>query len=160
MANDSRIFAQLRDDGFQRLTIPKDLADRIAWLGGDDVSAWLFVLAAGRYRLLPDAQVQADPKLQPLRAHILGEQEAQPSGTPTSACGLQASAMVVRLIPVSVHRYQQSWKLSKPKALKLFASPSSDPGDFTLIFSIDGYWELWNTTLLCNAALTELPPED
>jgi hypothetical protein len=139
-------------DAYNRITLPKHFSDRISWLTGTDVQAWLLLLASGRYRLLSDEQVQSDPQLEPVRILIV-------EGTPAIAAepshwqNLKDAAVVARLVPISLTHSKQRWRISFPRELKALAPPDCDGKAFSALLSLDGYFEIWYTDVLRRAAI-------
>ena len=148
---------QLTVDVNNRMVLPKHITDRIGWLDGPKpIKAWLLLISAGRYRLLPDEAVQDDPKLEPLRFLIL---EGKPGAVaePTYARDPNIAALVARMLPITITPPKPAWRFSKPKSMEIFASTASDAGDFTMFLSVEGYWEIWQTGALKLAISVPLP---
>jgi hypothetical protein len=124
---------------------------------GTNVQAWLLLLAPGRYRLLSDEQVQDDPQLEPVRLLILEGKPAVVS-EPTYSKDLKEEAIVARLVPIAVaqHKQNQSWRISLPRELlRAFAPPDcGDPKAFSILLSLEGYWEIWYTDVLRRTAFS------
>ena len=136
-----------------RITLPKHFSDRVPWAADTDGQAWLFLLESGRYQLLSDEQVQGDPRLEPIRLLILEGKPAVVS-EPTRAKNLRDEAIVARLVPVAValHKQSQRWRISLPKELQALEPPDCDPNNFSVLFSLEGYFEIWYTDLLRRSA--------
>jgi hypothetical protein len=115
----------------------------------------LLLLAPGRYRLLSDEQVQSDPRLEPVRLLIL-EGKTVAVTEPTRTQELRSAALVARLVPIPIAYSKQCWRISLPEDLDAFAPPDCDPKAFSVLFSIEGYWEIWCTHLLRRSALLPL----
>jgi hypothetical protein len=136
-----------------RITIPKHLSERIEW-DGTDIQIWLLLLAPGRYRILLDEQVQNDPKLEPIRLLIL---EGKPAlnVAPSFAVDFSAEAIVAKLVPTRMeHPPKKTWRIVFPSELNVFAPPDCDPNAFSILFSLEGYWEIWYTNVLRTAVLS------
>jgi hypothetical protein len=144
-------------DPDDRITLPKHLSDQMSWMAGTNVRAWLLLLAPGRYRLLSDEQVENDPQLEPVRLLILEGKPAVVS-EPTYSKDLKEEAIVARLVPIAVaqHKQSQCWRISLPRELlKAFAPPDcGDPKAFSILLSLEGYWEIWYTDVLRRAAFS------
>jgi len=140
-----------------RITLPKHFSDHLPWTESTGGQAWLLLLEAGRYRLLSDEQVQQDPKLEPIRLLIL-EGTAAVVSDPSSYKDLRAESIVARLIPVAValHKQSQRWRISLPGELKVFEPPDCNTSNFSVFFSLDGYFEICYTDLLRRAAVVPL----
>lgn len=117
----------------------------------------MFLLEAGRYRLLSDEQVQGDPRLEPVRLLILEGKPAVVS-EPTCAKDLEDEAIIARLIPttVALHKQSQRWRISLPKELEAFEPPDCNPKELSVLLSLEGYCEIWYTDVLRKAALLPL----
>lgn len=159
MPNEPLVPVHTSLDPDKRITLPKHVSDRIPWMAGTSVQAWLLLLAPGRYRLLSDEQVQDNPQLESVRLLIL-EGTVAVVTDPTYAEDLRDAAIVARLVPIAValHKQSQGWRISWPKELKAFVPPDCDPKAFSVLFSLDGYWEIWYTDVLRRAAIP-LPGE-
>jgi hypothetical protein len=140
-----------------RIVLPKHMTDRIGWLGGSGpAKAWLLLISAGRYRLLSDEAVQADPRLEPLRFLIV-EGKPEILEEPTYAKEPNTAALVARLVPISITPPKPAWRFSKPKFMEIFAPTDCDPNDFTVFLSVEGYWEIWHTDKLQSAVSVPFP---
>lgn len=146
-------------DAYNRITLPKHFSNRIAWLRGSEVTAWLLLLAPGRHRLLSDEDVQSDSKLEAIRTLIL---EAKPAilAKPTDAQDPKEAAIVARLVPVdlTLHSHGQSWRLTFPKELTAYAKQTWDVTQFSILLSPEGYWEVWYKDALGESLTTPLSP--
>jgi hypothetical protein len=144
-------------DPDDRITLPKHFSHLVPWSASTDGQAWLLLLESGRYRLLSDEQVQADPRLEPVRLLIL---EGKPTvlSEPTHTKDLKGDAIVARLVPIAValHKKSQRWRISLPKELGAFEPPDCGPGKFSVLFSLEGYLEIWYTDVLRRAASVPL----
>jgi len=142
------------DPADNRITLPKHVSDQIPWMTGTNVQAWLLILPPGRYRLLSDEQVQNCPQLEPVRLLIL---EGKPPVVcePTYTKDLKDEAMVARLVPIAVaqHKQSQRWRISFPRELLKEFAPTDcgDPKAFSVLLSLEGYWEIWYTDVLRRA---------
>ncbi|HEX7425033.1 MAG TPA: hypothetical protein VF311_14270 [Terriglobales bacterium] len=159
MPNEPLVPVHTSLDPDNRITLPKHVSDRILWMTGTNVQPWLLLLAPGRYRLLSDEQVQNDPQLEPVRLLILEGKPAVVS-EPTYSKDLNDEAIVARLVPIAVaqHKQSQSWRISFPRELlKAFAPPDcGDPKAFSILLSLEGYWEIWYTDVLRKAVYSPL----
>jgi hypothetical protein len=142
-------------DSSNRITLPNHISERISWMTGADLRAWLWLVEHGRYRLLSDAQVESDPQLEPIRQLIL-EGTSASVAEPTRAQETVEAAMVARLVPISIAHPKPGWRFSLPKELDAFRPPGCNPKDFFILFSADGYWEIWYKDVLQKAALTKI----
>jgi hypothetical protein len=143
-------------DGFDRLALPKQLSSRIPWLSGDQpLKAWLVLISAGRYRLLSDDQVGENPHFESLRSLIMGT-SAGGASDPAIAQEDARSALTARLLSVVVSPPKPAWRVSLPKAIKIFEPPNCDTNDFTILLAADGHWEIWYTDVLRAAAFLPL----
>jgi len=159
MSNESFAPAYASPDPDNRISLPKHFSDRIPWMIGTSVRAWLLLLASGRYRILSDDQVQSDPRLESVRLLIL-------EGTPAVVCeptytkSLVDEAIVARLIPITIalHKQSQHWRISLPgELLKSFAPPDcGDPKALSIVLSLAGFLEIWYADVLRKAALSPL----
>jgi|ERR1700722_9667047 len=143
-------------DAYNRITVPKHLSDCVSWLNGNDtLQAWLLLMSVGRYRLLSDHQVQSDPALEPIRSLIL-EGKSVSTADPMHAEEPRRAAILARLAPTAVSPPGPGWRISFPKSLGVFVPPECDQKAFTVLFSLEGYLEIWNTEILKRATLLSL----
>jgi len=134
-----------------RIPLPKHLSDRLPWLSGSElVSAWLWMISPGRYRLLSDEQVKADPHLEPLHQFML-EKQLIPSPDPRVAAGVEEASVVARLQPTQLKLNKSYWRLSFPAVLDEFVPSGCDKKKFSILLSLDGYLEIWYTEILRTA---------
>jgi hypothetical protein len=136
-----------------RLTIFKQFSDQLTWIASKaDVSAWLFVIEPGRYRLLSDEQVQSDPQLDLVRGLLL---EGKPSSAavPSHLQPLREAAVVARLLPITLAEHKGSWRFPFPKELEAVGPIGGNHKDVSILFSSEGYVEIWNTDVLRSALL-------
>jgi hypothetical protein len=154
MPSEPLVPVHVSPDPDNRISLPKHFSDRIPWMTGTSVQAWLLLLAPGRYRLLSDEQVQNDSQLEPVRSLIL-EGKASIASEPTYAKDLKDAAIVARLIPIAAaqHKQSQTWRISFPRELKAFAPPDCNLKAFSVLFSLEGYWEIWYTDVLRRSAI-------
>ena len=139
--------ASFDPDG-HRIPLPKYLSERLSWLTGPQpVMGWLWMIAPGRYRLLSDDQVKADPYLDSLRNFIC-EQQLAPSGDPRAGANNEDASIIVRLQQVELKPNQAYWRLSFPAVLDEFVPAGCDKKSVSLILPLDGYLEVWYTEIL------------
>jgi hypothetical protein len=133
-----------------RVTIPKPYSDRLAWIKGTEVEAWLFLPEPGRYRLLSDEDVQNDRQLEPVRLLILQE---KPVATveASHAENLRDVAIVARLIPITVRSHKGSWRFAFSEEWRGLAPPNCNPRTISFLFSPEGFVEIWYTDVLRRA---------
>ena len=157
MTNEPLIPVHISPDPDDRITLPRHLSDRVPWAASTDGQAWLLLLECGRYRLLSGEQVQGDHRLEPIRLLIL-EGKAALVSDPTCAKDLKDEAIVARLVPISValHKQSQRWRISLPKELEAFEPDDCDPKKLSILFSLEGYFEIWYTDVLRRAAFLPL----
>jgi hypothetical protein len=132
-----------------RLILPKHFSDLVPWLSAE-LRTWILLIAPGRHRLLSDVQVEGDIQLESIRELILkGKTDfvAQPHQAESSG----RAAIVATLFPASVALHKQSWRISLPRELKVFAPADCDLNSFSVLFSLDGYLEIWYTDVLRKA---------
>ena len=128
----------------------QQLSDHMPWLSGTQtLDAWLLLVELGQYRLLQDDQVQNDPLLAPVRLLILEGR----FGEPVSSHAEQQSrtALVARLVPTTIKppdRGGAGWRLLFPRALDVFAPADCDKSAFSILFTLEGFWEIWYTDVL------------
>lgn len=138
-----------------RITLPKHFSDRLTWITGKEVKAWLFLTEPGRHRLLSDEEVRNDPQLEPVCLLILQEKSAIAT-EPSHAERFTHSAIVARLIPITISAHQGSWRIPFPKEFKTLAPIDSNPNALSILFSPEGYVEIWHTDVLRKAAYSPL----
>jgi hypothetical protein len=144
-----------RDLDGNRIPLPKHLSDRLAWLSGSEtISAWLWTISPGRYRLLSDEQAQVDPKLEFLRSLILNEESIPPFDA-TSAKSPEDAALVAMLIPIQIKPSKLYWRISFPSELDEFIPPGCEKNKFSILLSPERHLEIWYTTILRNALFSE-----
>jgi hypothetical protein len=135
----------------RRIQLPKQFSDRLTWLRGSDaISAWLWIISPGGYRLLSDEQAEADPNLELLRSLFLGE-ELMPSSEPTAAKKPEDAAVVAMLYRVELKSSKSYWRLTLPTALNEFIPQDCDGKKFSISLSLEGYLEIWYTDILRKA---------
>jgi hypothetical protein len=143
-------------DGY-RIPIPKHLSDRLSWLSGSQsMAGWLWMISGGRYRLLSDEQVKADPYLDPLRTFLL-EQQLSPSVDPSASSNNEDASLIARLQPVELKLNQSYWRLSFPAVLNEFVPSGCDQKRISFILPLDGYLEVWYTETLRAAVFQSGP---
>jgi hypothetical protein len=144
-----------------RISVPKQFSEHVSWLTGTDtVQSWILLLNPGRYRVLSDEQVLADAYLQPIRALLLEGTPVVPTGASSSERS-ENVAVVAKLVPISISPPESSgpgWRISLPKVFDEFVPEGCDPKAFTVLFSLEGYLEIWNTEVLRRAVLQESRP--
>lgn len=139
-----------------RIAVPKHFSEHVPWMtGSTTVQAWILLLTAGRYRVLSDEQVQNDPYLQPIRLLIL---EGTPvvETAPSTAEEPERVAVIAKLVPVSIAPPEPQgpgWRISLPKALEEFVPQGCNPKALSILFSLEGYLEIWYTEVLRRAVL-------
>lgn len=144
-----------RDVDGNRIPLPKHLSDRLAWLRGTEtISAWIWTISPGRYRLLSDEQTQMDPKLEFLRSLILNDESMPPSDA-TSAKSSEDAAVVAMLIPVQIKPSQHYWRISFPSELDEFIPPGCEKNKFSILLTPERHLEIWYTKILQNALFSE-----
>jgi len=143
------VFANLVADSGNRILLPKYLSDRVPWLtkAKEQFFAWLYLLSSGRFRLLSDEEVSRDPTLEPVRALIL-ESGAPPQTKPTEADEPTSDSVAVRLARVSLSLPSTGWRLTIPRTFEVFVPPECDTKAFSVLFSLEGYLEIWYTYVL------------
>lgn len=141
----------LADD---RVSIPKTLSDRLKWIQGDEVQAWLYLLEPGRYRLLSDGDVQSDPQLDPVRLIINQEMTTQRNSA-TYAERSTDAAIVARLFPVTMKFHAGGWRFPFAEECRVLAPADCNPRAISFVFSPEGFLEIWYTDVL-RKALTPL----
>jgi len=150
MPNDALVPAHMSVSIDNRITITKPFSDRLAWITGTEVQAWLFLLEPGRYRLLSDEDVQNDPQLEPVRVLIL--QEKPVVATEASyAENSRDAAIVARLIPITIRFHKGSWRIPFAEERRALAPPDCNPRAISFLFSPEGFVEIWYTDVLRRA---------
>ena len=144
-----------------RIQLPKHFTDRLVWVTGSErVPAWLWTISPGRYRLLSDQQVEAEPDLEILRSFMF-PQQLIPSSRPTSAKSCEeAAAAVALLFPTQLKFHKSYWRLSFPDELIEFIPPDCEQKKFSILISLEGYVEIWYTQTLrsCVFSSVKLQP--
>jgi hypothetical protein len=152
--------AHARSDASNRIDLPKNFSACIPWIRGQEkIPAWLLLLSAGRFRLLSDEEVKNDPQLGPVRSLISEGASAitdEHTSEPTFSEEVGRAALVARLLPTEVFPHGQGWRITFPKAFRVFAPDDCDKRDFMILFSLEGYGEIWYTNVLRKAAVLPL----
>jgi len=153
MSPDAYIPVHVTADTYGRITVPKHLSDCIPWLRGtENPQAWIFLIAASRYRLLSDEEVQSDPQLEAVRSLVLEGKSAAVT-EPTFAEESRRAAIVATLVQATIAPFKPGWRISFPKGFNVFRPPECDPNAFSILLSLEGYLEVWYTDVLRKAAL-------
>jgi hypothetical protein len=148
MTTDPYVPAHVVADEYDRITVPLYLSRCLHWMqGADSFSAWLLLIAAGRYRLLSDEEVAGHPQLEPIRSIIL-EGKPPVASEPTSANSSSEASKAARLVPAKIAPFKTGWRISFPEALRVFCPRDCDPRAFSILISLQGYLELWYTDVL------------
>jgi hypothetical protein len=147
--------AHTTSDTANRITLPRYFSDRQPFCGTEPFQAWLLLLMPGRYRLLTDDQVKNDPRLEPVRL-LITEGKVPTVAEATCAEEPERAATVVRLLPTTISPPPPGWRISFPKAFDPFVPPGCDARAFSVLFSLDGYWEIWYTDILRKSAIVPL----
>jgi hypothetical protein len=134
----------------ERLTLPKRFCERLSWITGKDVEAWLYLLEPGRFRLLSDEDVKSDPRLAPVRLLILQEETITPVH-PSHAKPLEAAAIVAQLIPITIDNHKGSWRISLSEELGALAPRDTNPRALSILMP-EGYLEIWYSDTLRKSA--------
>jgi len=143
-------------DASNRISLPKYLSGMASWIQGTQtVQGWILLLAPGRFRLLSDEQVMGDPQLEPIRLLLL-EGKSAVGNEPTRAEELRRAAMVARLVPISIAPPGPGWRVSFPKLFDEFAPSECNRKAFSILFSPEGYLEIWYTDVLRKAVFIPL----
>jgi hypothetical protein len=157
MSNEPLVPQQIARESDDRITLPKHFSDRVPWAADTGGRAWLLLFESGRYRLLSDDQVQGDPRLDPIRSLLL---EGKPTlvSDPSCSKALREEAIVAKLVPVSValHKASKRWRVSLPRELEALGPPDCDPEKLTVLYSLEGYFEIWYTDVLRRVAFLPL----
>lgn len=133
--------------GGLRFSLPQAYCQKLPWIRGEQkIRVWLLQLAPGRYRILPDVELEKNEALREIRSRIL-DGPGEPDADPASFEAGNIAALVGRLIVTTLSAPPPSWRLMIPKQL----SPDDDTTKFVLLFSI-GYLEMWHIDTY-NAAL-------
>ena len=140
--------AHVTADASNRIPVPKPFTDRIEWIGGPEpIQAWLLLLSPGRFRLLSDRQVKGHPHLEPVRS-LITEENFPDLTDPTLAEEPWRAVIVAKLLPASITPPGPVWRISFPRGFEVFVPPDCDRKALSLLFSLEGYLEIWYTDLL------------
>jgi hypothetical protein len=134
-----------------RITIPKDLSERLPWIASSNVHGWFYIISAGRYRLLSDDQVQDDPALGAIRRLVLEGKSSEDQTEASQADPESHDSIVARLWPLSVGLQDQKWRLTLPNELLSLLPPGCNPRSVSILLTPEGYWEIWYTDVLRKA---------
>lgn len=138
-----------------RVELPKQFSDRLPWLSGHgDVEGWLLLVDVGRYRLLSDEQVREHETLSRIRLLLL---EGPPGDVSDAAFANNSdnAAVVAKLMPVKIGRHRELWRIALPRDFDVFA-PDCNLDAFSVLFSPEGYCEIWYTEVLRRNATVHL----
>ena len=142
------LIAHASADASNRIAFPKHLSDRTLWIQGPGtLDAWVLLVSSGRYRVLSDQQVQSDPQLEPVRSMILEGKSAAPT-EPALAEEPRRASIVARLVPTTIAPPGPGWRISFPKVFDEFAPSDCNRKAFSILFSLEGYLEIWYTDVL------------
>jgi hypothetical protein len=130
----------------ERVTLPKSFCQRLEWLTGNEVEAWLYLIEPGRYRLLSDKEAETDPQLDPIRARILHENQFI-RGQPSQATPARIAVDAARLTPITIDLHKGSWRLSFRAELASLAPADCNPRTLSMLMP-DGFLEIWYTDVL------------
>jgi hypothetical protein len=135
-----------------RIALPKPYCDKIPWICGDEpLRVWLLLLVPGRFRLLPESEVDKNDKLKEIRARIIdGPVDAE--GSPLSFETNDVASLLGRLIPTTLSAPRPARRLTLPK---LAALDKKDEQRLVIMFSI-GYLELWHLDVYQAAMVSPL----
>ncbi len=114
------------------------------------------MLSSGRFRLLSDGDVINDTQLRRIRSLILEGPSSVADESilePTFAEDPTHAAIVARLLPTEIARHGTGWRLTFPKAFRVFAPVDCNAKDFMMLFSSEGFWEIWYTDVLRKIAV-------
>lgn len=130
-----------------RVSIPARFTDRIQWLRGEaPIKAWLLLLEVGRYKLVPEEEVQRSPLLRGVLERLL-EPDLHSSFDPVEVEGAESVALAARLIATTASPPGPSWRVILPQqALDLMALPER-PSHVFLFISL-GHLEFWSDDLV------------
>jgi len=129
-----------------RITLPQLYCDKIPWVRGDQVMrVRLLELAAGRFRLLSDQEVQENEQLSEIRTAIV-DGPGEPNAAPTTFASNEIASLVGRLVPTTLSPPRPTWRLVVPRRI---APEQKDK--LVLLFSL-GYLEIWHLDIY-NAAV-------
>jgi hypothetical protein len=138
-------------DASNRILVPKNFSDRVSWMQGTQtLEGWILLIEPGRFRLLSDEEVTRDPQLEPIRSLAL-EGKSAVGNEPTRAEELKLAAMVARLVPISIAHSALGWRVAFPKVFNKFAPSECNRKAFSILFSLEGYLEIWYTDVLRRA---------
>lgn len=143
-------------DVSNRILIPKHLSQRIAWLNGSNsISAWLWLVSAGRYRLLSDDEVRSDIALEPLRSLLLEGKSAIEAQSTYRDSAANAST-VIRLSPINVTPPGPGWRFQFPRVFEPFIPAGGEDKEYSVVYALSGHLEIWHTISLREALLSSL----
>jgi hypothetical protein len=141
-----------------RLPLPKALTDRIDWLAHEDVdtAGWLLLVGEGRFRMLSDEEVTSHPHLDSLRA-LIQQGRGEDEKNPVKVFPHEESALPARLLRVSFRTHTTGWRMSWPDGVRLLFPIESGAQDLTVLFTAEGFWEIWDTRILRRALAVPIP---
>jgi hypothetical protein len=124
--------------------------------GEESIGGWLLVVSSGRYRLLSEDQVQADPQLGSIHS-LVTQGKTAAAMEPTEVQEVGRAALVARLLPTTITPPPPGWRVTIPKLLKVLTPPECDLKQFVVLLSPEGYCEIWCTETLRRAAFLPWP---
>jgi hypothetical protein len=135
-----------------RLDLPRQFTDFFDWLKWPkdedvEVDGWLVAVDTGRYRLVSDEQVCNDEKLAPIRLLLLEGPSDDPAAISFARSSLD-SAQTACLIPVRATPHKDEWRITWPWDFDALAPDDCNPDALSIMFSLEGYCEIWYTDLL------------
>jgi hypothetical protein len=139
-----------------RFFLPRDVTDHIDWLAGEeDTEAWLVVVDKGRFRLLSDAELKGNAFLSDLISHFDSRFKAK--NEPTEVFPAEKASLPARALSVSIRRHTSGCRMSRPREMRLFLPQDYDEGAWVMIFTAEGFWEIWHRRVFSDSVSTSFP---
>lgn len=139
-----------KSDNRGRVRLPKEFVRALPWLKEPDkADAWIFVVDAGRFRILSPAEAERSAFFKKLTQKMADAAELGPGLDALDAEESEMAAMGALLVPVKVSFANQvGWRIQIPT--HSYVAASSEGKGFYILLS-QGYLELWTQDALDRA---------
>ena len=136
-----------------RLRLPQPLCQKVGWITGAEVSAWLLLYTSERCRLLSRSEIDDDPDLKELHSKATGKATHHESGS----LEFQDAASVVlrlRLQEIELNRHETSgWRFTLPRTMAAIMQLCPEESSLVALI-VQDHVELWTISAMRSAANT------
>jgi len=137
----------------RRINLGQDLVKQVAWLTGKaGIEAWFLTLGPGRYRIIPNSQLEQHGEFKRVVERVTSMQAGAP-GEPFEAGSPESAALPSRLLPITISP-GSSWRLNL-SSVPLFDATGEEIKVLVQLLS-DGYIELWSSLRFAQAQTTPI----